>query len=146
MKTGLLKKFFSSVLILVFMTTSLQLRAQDDGGSSGGIVDDSLRDITVVLGTGAAGAILGLSTLSFVEVPKDHLKNIAIGGAIGVVVGVGIVVYSQATKSSSAITADIWRAPMNSDKVASLAREEFIQEKIAKDYLKVPTIGYNFSF
>ena len=35
----------------------------------------------------------------FVEEPKDHLKNILVGGAIGVIIGVGIVAYKQASVS-----------------------------------------------
>ncbi len=63
------------------------------------IVEDSVRDILTVVSIGAAGAILGLSTLSFVDTPRDHLKNIVIGGALGIIVGVGVVAYNQANQS-----------------------------------------------
>ena len=52
-----------------------------------------------VAGLGAFGAVLGLSTLSFVDEPGDHLKNIVTGGAIGIIIGVGLVAFNQATKS-----------------------------------------------
>lgn len=70
-----------------------------DGGSSG-IIEDSIKDVTTVVALGAGGAILGLSTLSFTEEPKDHLKNVLVGGAIGVIIGVGYVAYKQATGST----------------------------------------------
>lgn len=66
---------------------------------AGDFADDTLRDITTVVSIGAVGAVLGLSTLSFVEEPKDHLKNVVIGGAIGVIIGVGLVAFMAANKS-----------------------------------------------
>lgn len=65
------------------------------------IVEDSVRDILTVVSIGAAGAILGLSTLSFVDKPQDHLKNIVVGGAVGIIIGVGVVAYNQANQSRS---------------------------------------------
>lgn len=110
------------------------------------IMDDSVRDISVVLGIGVVGAVLGLSTLSFVDSPSKHLKNIAVGGAIGIVVGVGVVIFSQATKSTTAIAVGQAELPMNAEKFATLSRQEFSEDKIAKNYLKGPDFGYNFSF
>ena len=63
---------------------------------AGGLGAASVTDISTVAAIGAAGAILGLSTLSFVEEPKDHFKNVLIGGAIGVIIGVGVVAFKQA--------------------------------------------------
>ncbi|HAZ12032.1 MAG: hypothetical protein A2X86_06725 [Bdellovibrionales bacterium GWA2_49_15] len=71
--------------------------AQQEQISSVG--DESLRDMYIVLGTTAVGATLGLSTLSFVEEPGHHLKNVIVGGALGIIVGVGVVAYMQANKS-----------------------------------------------
>ncbi|EQC49067.1 hypothetical protein M899_2740, partial [Bacteriovorax sp. BSW11_IV] len=89
-----IKSFIFKFLLLLSLVTNGAF-AQDDGD----IVKDSLRDISVVAGTGLGGAILGLSTLSFVEEPKEHLDNILVGGSIGIIVGVAIVAWSQATKS-----------------------------------------------
>ena len=63
------------------------------------IVEDSVRDILTVVSIGTAGAVLGLSTLSFVDKPQDHLRNIVVGGALGIIVGVGVVAYNQANQS-----------------------------------------------
>jgi len=68
------------------------------------IVEQSLTDMYTVAGLGAAGAVLGLSTLSFVEEPGDHLKNIVVGAAIGVIAGVGVVAWMQAEKSKQSMS------------------------------------------
>ncbi len=137
-----LKKYFAYFLII--MTLLVMPIAYSAEDQSLGIMDDSLRDISIVLGSGAAGAILGLSTLSFADNPSTKWKNVAIGGAIGIVVGVGVVIFSQATKSVSGIVSS--EVPLNSEKLESLNRLEFTQERIAKDYLKVPSLGYTYSF
>ncbi len=67
----------------------------------GSMLKNSGQDILMVTGCGVAGGILGLSTLSFVEKPGDHLNNIVVGGAIGLIVGVAAVAWFQATKSQS---------------------------------------------
>lgn len=145
-----LKKYFSfSILLsaLIFGQPSVSMAQQKNDGS--GFVDDSIKDISIVLGAGAAGAVLGLSTLSFVEEPSDHMKNIAIGGAVGIIIGVGIVVFSQATKTSSAIVGaglTQTKAPLSSEKFESLSRHEFFDSKIVQTNPSIPNIGYNFSF
>lgn len=141
-----LKKYFSTFLVLsaVVLARPEAAMAQAEGTSSG-FVDDSLKDISIVLGAGTAGAILGLSTLSFVNSPSEHTKNIAVGGAIGIVVGVGIVIFSQATRSTAVIGSRA-QVPLNPKKSEALARHEFSDYKIAQAYLKVPHIGYHFSF
>ena len=47
--------------------------------------------ISIILFSGLGGAVLGLSTLSFYSQPQNHLRNIAIGGAVGLI---GAVVFS----------------------------------------------------
>jgi hypothetical protein len=111
------------------------------------IMDDSIRDISLVVGAGAVGAVLGLSTLSFVDKPSEHMRNIAVGGALGIVVGVAVVIFSQATRSSLSNSKNLLEVPMNPEKYATLTRHEFSEEKIAKTQLsKNPSLGYSFSF
>lgn len=143
MISSLSKKFITFFITAVILVNPHTLLAQES--TSNGFLDESLQDLTIVLGSGAAGAILGLSTLSFVDEPKDHLKNIAIGGAIGVVIGVGIVIFGQATKSSSSMssTAPKEMTPGTSE---SLARVDFSKQKIADSYKLPETVGYNFTF
>lgn len=86
-----------SAISLLFVSTSAF--AQDAAGGESTYFEDSFRDISIVGATAIGGAVLGLSTLSFVEEPGDHLKNILVGSAIGIIVGVGLVAYMAATKS-----------------------------------------------
>ena len=143
---SLTKKLLTVLITTVILFNPLQLIAQDSaqGTTSGNFVDESLSDLYVVLGSGAVGAVLGLSTLSFVETPKDHLKNVAIGGAIGVVFGVGMVIFNQATKSSI-ITSDL-NQELTPESSEGLSRFEFSKQKIAVNYMMQPTLGYNFTF
>lgn len=138
---GLKKVVAASVLTAVLLNPA-HLMAQDSG-----VLDESIEDLYIVLGTGAAGAILGLSTLSFADKPKDHLKNISIGGAIGIVIGVGIAVFSQASKSTAAIVHDKSSdSPATASDIESLNRLEFAQERVAKNYLPTPSFGFSFEF
>ena len=43
--------------------------------------------VAKILLSSLGGAVLGISTLSFYDKPQDHLSNVAIGGALGVVLG-----------------------------------------------------------
>ena len=139
-----MKSILTLFITAVILINPIQQVSAQDRDSQSGLMDDSLADLSLVLGAGAVGAILGLSTLSFVEEPKDHFKNISIGGAIGIVIGVAIAVSGQATKSQSSITQSI--APLNSNSVESLTRIDFSNIKIAKNYLVEPTVNYQFSF
>jgi hypothetical protein len=147
-----LKKYLSVlVLSLTLITLSVStpaMAAEDAAAISGGLVDDSIRDMTVVLGSGAVGAILGLSTLSFVDHPSDHWKNVAIGGAVGIVVGVGAVIFQAASRTTTMAVGlnDGHIVPMNPEKLATLSRHDFMNFKIAKDLLKEPSLGYTFQF
>jgi hypothetical protein len=94
-----MKKSIIAFICLFFMTTQRVMAQAAQAGQSDDVLQESLMDMTTVVAIGGAGAILGLSTLSFVEEPKDHLKNILVGGAIGIIVGVGIVAYKQASSS-----------------------------------------------
>ena len=53
------------------------------------------------MGTGTAGAILGLSTLSFHDQPSNHLNNVVIGTATGAIVGVALAMYFTITDSTT---------------------------------------------
>jgi hypothetical protein len=56
------------------------------------------RQATVIIFAGLGGAVLGLSTLSFYGRPQDKLSNIAIGAAVGIIVGTIYVTYKAATQ------------------------------------------------
>ena len=56
------------------------------------------RQLATIIFSGLAGAILGLSTLSFFGCPQDKLSNIAIGFAVGIIVGTSYTTYKTATQ------------------------------------------------
>lgn len=105
-----LKHLFKKLRIFFFATllTTFSFSASAQGGQQEDIFAQSMQDMWIVVGTTAGGAILGLSTLSFVDEPSEHLKNIVVGGAIGVIVGVGIVAYKQANVSK-----DLYKGTFN---------------------------------
>ena len=63
---------------------------------------DPVKDISTVGMASLAGAVLGLSTLSFVDEPTGRLENIVGGAALGIIVGVIVVAWGQAHKSQDA--------------------------------------------
>lgn len=92
----MLKKMLSCLLIsFIFTQTSLA----QSSASNDEFIEESKDNLLIVVAAGIAGAILGLSTLSFVEEPKKHTKNIIIGASLGIIAGVGVVTYTQANKS-----------------------------------------------
>jgi hypothetical protein len=88
-----------ALVVCIFSKTSF---AQSDEDLDG-LVADTKSDILVVVGGGLAGAVLGLSTLSFVDEPKDHTRNILVGASIGIIAGVAAVAFNQASKSRDLI-------------------------------------------
>lgn len=83
----------TTFILFSILTINVAFSQAEQGNDLGAA---SITDITTVAAIGAAGAVLGLSTLSFVEEPKDHFKNVLIGGAIGIIIGVGVVAFKQA--------------------------------------------------
>lgn len=92
------------LLITIFFST-LQISAYAEGPKGNtSLADDSMRDLLIVGGTGTMGAILGLSTLSFVDEPSEHLKNVYMGASLGVILGVSFVAYVTANKEQEMLT------------------------------------------
>ncbi len=71
---------------------------QGGSGQIEGSTNGPRKQLATIIFAGLAGAILGLSTLSFYGRPQDYLSNIAIGFAIGVIIGTGYTTYQAATK------------------------------------------------
>lgn len=102
-----LRQFFIIFAVLFLsLGKSPAVRAQ-----SNQTVQKSVGDLMMVAGFGAGGAVLGLSTLPFYSEPGDNLKNILIGGAIGIIIGVGWVMVDQATESRADFTKTSLRQP-----------------------------------
>ncbi len=134
----------SIILLVVLMFSSFGTYAQD--GKSSSSVSGPLTDMYVVLGVGAAGAILGLSTLSFTDQPTKNFRNVSMGGAIGIIVGVGIVILNQATKSSSEIYSQGTAKDQTPESFAQDSRTEFTQKKVFDQFKMNETVSFNFSF
>lgn len=88
------------VLFLALQIILVSVAHAQDAAAGGG--DDPFKntrnDILTVAGAGIGGAILGLSTLSFVDRPSKHISNIWTGAAVGVIVGVIFVAYNSAQR------------------------------------------------
>lgn len=56
------------------------------------------KHLTTIVFAGLAGAVLGLSTLSFYGRPQDRLNNIAIGAAFGIIGGTMFSTYKAAAE------------------------------------------------
>ncbi len=128
-------------LLLLPLVTSAQ---------SSNIYDQTRDDFIIVLAGGAAGAVLGLSTLSFTKKPSNNYRNILTGGAIGLVAGVIYVAYRQAT--------DVENMPLDSnssylsagpDAIANLSIETHIprDEQWLQEQMTGPlAVGMTFQF
>ncbi|WP_127714807.1 hypothetical protein [Halobacteriovorax sp. HLS] len=143
----MLVKFRKYSIVFISLFTLLFTPSAFAEAKSSDILDESLGDLSLVGGMGLGGAILGLSTLSFVEEPKDHLKNILIGGAFGVIVGVGVVAWQQATKSKGTYE-NLGSIPTaefgTSQRVAWQSKQS--EKSFRKNAKNFPTFSYAFDF
>ncbi len=93
-----LRRIFGALVLIVACGSHSSIWAQ---GGSGELRDDSpgpRKQVATIIFAGLAGSILGLSTLSFYGRPQDKLSNIAVGAAIGVIIGAGFTTFQAATK------------------------------------------------
>lgn len=93
------QKVMACVLCLSLVMVSSSALAQGAKRSKGSEVSQRgpRRQITTIVMAGLAGAILGLSTLSFYGRPQDYLSNIAVGFAAGVITGTVYTTFQAAT-------------------------------------------------
>jgi len=73
-----------------------QYQYDDQEAPNYSLADQTKNDMMVIIAAGVGGAVLGLSTLSFVDEPSDHYDNVLTGGAIGLIAGVLYIAYRQA--------------------------------------------------
>ena len=95
-----MKKIISLLIALQLLTAVAFAQGEDD------IIKSTQNDILLVAGAGAAGAVIGLSTLSFVDKPSRHISNIWTGAALGVIAGVVWVAYNSAARGSEDLQSD----------------------------------------
>lgn len=87
-------------LSLLFSLTSGNVYAQAQGaggGESSSELRGTRKQLATIIFAGLAGAVLGLSTLSFHGRPQDHLSNIAVGFAVGTIAGTIYTTYQAAS-------------------------------------------------
>lgn len=94
-----MKKLFSLICITLLFTLSVSTAWAQDGADADLLFSQSTNDLVVVTAWAATGALLGLSTLSFLDDPWSHSKNILVGFSIGTVIGVGFVAFFHANRS-----------------------------------------------
>lgn len=142
-----------SLLFSIAPISSFNAYAKD--GDMDQFVNESKNDLLVVVSGGVAGAVLGLSTLSFVEEPKEHTRNILVGASIGIIAGVGYVAFSQASKSRElmyGVENKIQPNPASTTKFETFARVDWHHEKIQERAASLPSLesplslGYTFNY
>ena len=148
----MMKWFKNLKFIIISLTIVISPLGMTQDGNLDGLVNDTKNDFLVVVGGGLAGAILGLSTLSFVEEPKEHTRNILVGASIGIIAGVGYVAFSQATRTQDMIYSEGQGASYkaNIKEFGTTARSSWHGENIARTApeleLSVFQLGYSTQF
>lgn len=140
---------FSVISVLSLSTVTNKAYAQANEMDE--IVAGTKNDLLVVVGGGLAGAVLGLSTLSFVEEPKNHTRNIIMGASIGIIIGVGYVAMSQATKSQEMIYGEGEAVSFKEDQkdFNTYSRFDWHDEEVAFNTSaskQLAQVGYQFRF
>jgi hypothetical protein len=132
-----MKKITITVLLLSFLL-SPQLYAQQQQNTYSNSGRNFKRGVAAVMFSTIGGAVLGLSTLSFYDKPQEHTNNITVGALIGLVAGVGYVVYDSSRRNPppSGNYDFSWERPDEQFKKASL----FAKNKQA------PVLQYQFDF
>ena len=90
MARGLVRSLSTLVLCLAIAGSAFA----QQGGQEEKKLSGTRRQLAVIVFSGLGGAVLGLSTLSFYGRPQDHLPNIAIGFALGVIGGAVYTTYN----------------------------------------------------
>jgi hypothetical protein len=92
------------------------------------------RNTAIVLFSGIGGSLLGLSTLSFYGRPQEHTNNITIGALLGVIGGIGYVVYENTPKKTPVRTYDYF---------GLFPSDEQPKQTVVTN---VPTVQFEFTF
>lgn len=94
------RNLIAAILSLSLMVVVPAVHAAPKGADKAGqsVSQGPRRHIANIVFAGLAGAVLGLSTLSFYGRPQDRLSNIAVGFAIGVIGGTIFTTYKAAAE------------------------------------------------
>lgn len=96
----MLQKWIFAILISVFLAGPALAQNSLQQGES---LRSFKRGTAIVMFSGLAGGVLGLSTLSFYGEPEEHTRNITTGALVGMLAGAGYLVWEsqQGVRSSS---------------------------------------------
>lgn len=108
--------------------------AQNTETTSAPELTGTRKQIATIIFAGLAGAILGLSTLSFYGRPQEKLSNIAVGFAVGIIGGVVVTTYNVA------------RSPYEGLQSMQLQREEVLSEPFVPQQIAFTPTLMNWSF
>lgn len=100
-----MKKLTCALLSVSLLAMAMNPAFAQDGEDD--IIKNTQNDVMLIAAAGAGGAVLGLSTLSFVEKPSKHVYNIWTGAALGIIAGVIFVAYNSAQKGSEELQSSI---------------------------------------
>jgi len=100
------------------------------------------KQLATIVFAGLGGAILGLSTLSFYGRPQDHLSNIAIGFALGIIGGTIYTTYKVASKPYEAYDF----AALDQEARSQFYDEGFKREMTYASAQYNPTVGWRWEF
>lgn len=100
-----MKKLICALLSLSLVATAVNPAFAQE--SEDDLIKNTQNDIMLIAVAGAGGAVLGLSTLSFVEKPSKHVSNIWTGAALGIIAGVIFVAYNSAQKGSEDLQSSV---------------------------------------
>jgi hypothetical protein len=88
-------------LLVIFQVPMAMAQTPSGGGRNQAQSTNQLtgtrKQLATIIFAGLAGAILGLSTLSFYGKPQEKLDNIAVGAALGIIGGAIYSTYQVAT-------------------------------------------------
>lgn len=90
----ILKIFAKMLLVASFSLPAFAQKNKSMANASEG----PRKHLSTIVFAGVAGAVLGLSTLSFYGRPQEKLSHIAIGAAIGIIGGAMYTTFKAATE------------------------------------------------
>lgn len=122
------QKWTSVLLISLLIFTSSTSTAQANRSVK--------RNVAAVLFSTLGGAILGLSTLSFYGEPQEHTGNITTGALVGLLGGVGYVIYDSSRPAAPQYE---YSQNLGMDSKNRRASETFVAKA-------PPMIQYSFTF
>lgn len=131
-------KILVNILISFMMAFSAPVIHAQKGGGESVAPSGPRRHLSTIVFSGVAGAILGLSTLSFYGRPQEKLSHIAIGAAIGIIGGAMYTTYKAATEPQDFYT--LREQGPRSETWALLDGERFLEKAYT------PSAGLTFEF